>query len=547
MDNNEVIIESMVVSCLFQDMTLVSDYNITSDYFENPKCKFFFQLIEGLSKNYKEISEVTVSSFVSQTKELEKVYNDHDGWESIKRVKELAQVANIDKHIDDLCKQNLIRELESKGFNTKKKVKIEGIEVRPKDLFPEMTTQEVYEFYEMLLTNSSVNTSGSDMMVEDLYYTDEEIERIETGEDDTSISYDITMRWTDEDGNERYKRNFKNLNNITDGICYDNGIFLLAAASGGAKSTTAFQMALGMIESNEKVLFISNEQGSRYFKNLLVSYVAATVFGCYSITRRKVKHMDFNEHERDVFRKANKFIKEKYSDKLKFVSVLDFNIDRILKLVKKYRLSYNFQGCVIETFKSANAETSDVVNELVEGSRKLDKFAKKYQVRFIIPMQLRTSSNMKTSYLTASEISNSKQVVEVCNSVVLFRKILPDELDEKNTKLFLKPFRWIMDEETGEYKKKYLKVVDTKSDEFKDQLPRRRRRRRGDEEKDEQIQELNYGDFIDKNKTYRLGFVEKAREGSDNQKILLFELDGDHGDMHEVCWVDNVYTGQLSY
>ena len=104
-----------------------------------------------------------------------------------------------------------------------------------------------------------------------------------------------------------------------------------------------------------------------------------------------------------------------------------------------------------------------------------------------------------------------------------------------------------MDEETGEYKKKYLKVVDTKSDEFKDQLPRRRRRRRGNEEENEQIQELNYGDFIDKNKTYRLGFVEKAREGSDNQKILLFELDGDHGDMHEVCWVDNVYTGQLSY
>ena len=33
-------------------------------------------------------------------------------------------------------------------------------------------------------------------------HTDEEIERIETGEDDTSISYDITMRWTDEDGNE---------------------------------------------------------------------------------------------------------------------------------------------------------------------------------------------------------------------------------------------------------------------------------------------------------------------------------------------------------
>ena len=541
MDNNEVMIESMVVSCLFQDMTLVGDYNIDSTYFENPKTKFFFELIEGLSKSYKDLNEVTVSTFVSQTNELKRSYEKFNGWESIERVKELAELSNFDKHIDDLCKQNLIKELEEKGFNVKKKINIEGVEVKPKDIFPEMTCQEVYEFYEMLLTNSSVSTNGSDMIVEDLYYTDEEIENIESGEDSTSISYDVTMRWIDENGNERYKRNFKNLNNVTDGICYDNGIFLIGAASGVGKSSMSFLMALGMVESNEKVLFISNEQGSRYFKNFLISYVASTVFNCHSITRRKIKHMDFTTHEREIFRKANKFVKDKYSDRLKFLSVVDFNIDRILKLVKKYRLSYNFQGCVIETFKSSNAETSDIVNELVEGSRKLDRFAKKYQCRFIIPMQLRTSTNMKTSYLTSSEISNSKQVVEVCNSIILMRKILPDELDVSNKKLFLKPFRWVKDEENNEYKKKYLNVIDSKGDDSSDSQQRRRRRVPDGCNSDVMK------DSIDKNKTYRLVFVDKAREGSDDKKILLMEMNGNTGDMHEVCWVDNVYTGQLSY
>lgn len=541
MDNNEVMIESMVISCLFQDMTLVGDYNIDSTYFENPKTKFFFELIEGLAKSYKELNEVTVSTFVSQTNELKRSYEKFSGWESIERVRELAQLSNFDKHIDDLCKQNLIKELEEKGFNVKKKINIEGVEVRPKDIFPEMTCQEVYEFYEMLLTNSSVSTSGSDMIVEDLYYTDEEIENIESGEDSTSISYDVTMRWIDENGNERYKRNFKNLNNVTDGISYDNGIFLIGAASGVGKSSMSFLMALGMVESNEKVLFISNEQGSRYFKNFLISYVASTVFNCHSITRRKIKHMDFTTHEREIFRKANKFVKDKYSDRLKFLPVIDFNIDRILKLVKKYRLSYNFQGCVIETFKSSNAETSDIVNELVEGSRKLDKFAKKYQCRFIIPMQLRTSTNMKTSYLTSSEISNSKQVVEVCNSIILMRKILPDELDINNKKLFLKPFKWVKDEENNEYKKKYLNVIDSKGDDFSDNQQRRRRR------VPEGCDSDTMRDSIDKNKTYRLLFVDKAREGSDDKKILLMEMNGNNGEMKEVCWCDNVYTGQLSY
>lgn len=538
MENNEVMTESLVISCIFQDLTLIDEYPIDSSSFENPKCKFFFELVEGLSRGYKELNEVTVSSFVSQTSDLKMKYKKYDGWESVERVKKLAQISNFDKHIDDLFKQNLIKDLESKGFNIKKKIEIEkGVEVKPKDIFPQMTCQEVYEFYEMLLTNSSVSVGGNDMMVEDLYFTDDEIEKIESGEDDTSISYDITMRWTDENGEERYKKNFKNLNNVTDGIGYDNGIFLLASASGGGKSTTAFQMALGMVESNEKVLFISNEQGSRYFKNILVSYVASTVFNCHSMTRRKVKHLDFNDEEREAFRKANKYIKEKYSDRLKFVSVIDFNIDRILKLVKKWRLSFGFQGCVIETFKSENAETSDVVNELVEGSRKIDKFAKKYQVRMIIPMQLRTSTNMKTSYLTSSEISNSKQVVEVCGSIILFRKILPDELNPENKKLFLKPFRWVLDEVTGKYKKKYLEVKDSKAIDEDVVANRRSKIRRIEDNKD----------YIDINKTYRLAFVDKAREGSDDKKILLLELNGNTGDMHEVCWVDNVYTGQLSY
>lgn len=541
MESNEVMVESLVISCIFQDLSLIDEYPLESKYFDNPKCKFFYELAEGLSKGYKELNEVTLSTFVSQTRELRVNYEEFNGWDSIVKVKELAKISNFEKHIDDLYKQNLIKDLESKGFNASKTIEIEGQEIKPKDIFLEMTCQEVYEFYEMLLANSSISTSGNDMMVEDLFYTDDEIEKIENGEDDTSISYDITMRWTDENGNERYKRNFKNLNNVTDGIGYDNGIFLLASASGGGKSTTAFQMALAMVESNEKVLFISNEQGSRYFKNMLISYVASTVFNCHTITRRKVKHLDFNEQEREIFRKTNEYVKNKYSDRLKFISVIDFNIDRILKVVKKWRLTYGFQGCVIETFKSSNAEDNNTVGELVEGSRKIDKFAKKYQVRFIVPMQLRTSTNMKVSYLTAAEISGSKQVVETCGSIILFRKILQEELNPENKKLFLKPFKWVMDEVTGKYKKKYLEVKDSKSVEE----PVVRRRRRG-VETDNKIDKSN-DEYIDINKTYRLAFVEKAREGGDDKKILLLELNGNTGDMHEVCWVDNVYTGQLSY
>ena len=54
-------------------------------------------------------------------------------------------------------------------------------------------------------------------------------------------------------------------------------------------------------------------------------------------------------------------------------------------------------------------------------------------------------------------------------------------------------------------------------------------------------------EYIDISKTYRLAFVDKAREGSDDKKVLLLELNGNTGEVSEKCWVDNVYTGQLSY
>ena len=150
---------------------------------------------------------------------------------------------------------------------------------------------------------------------------------------------------------------------------------------------------------------------------------------------------------------------------------------------------------------------------------------------------------MKVSYLTSAEIAGSKQVTEVCGTIILFRKIIPDELNPES-KLFLKPFKWVMDEASGKYKKKYLKIKDSKSEE---QQPIERRRRRRIEDVSSETDSSLDDEYIDISKTYRLAFVDKAREGSDDKKVLLLELNGNTGEVSEKCWVDNVYTGQLSY
>ena len=63
--NNRGEIESLVISALFQDLSLIADVSLTDKDFIFPKTKFFFNLVKELSKKYKEIDEVTLGVYVS--------------------------------------------------------------------------------------------------------------------------------------------------------------------------------------------------------------------------------------------------------------------------------------------------------------------------------------------------------------------------------------------------------------------------------------------------------------------------------------------------
>ena len=77
-----------------------------------------------------------------------------------------------------------------------------------------------------------------------------------------------------DNGEDRYVQSFKMLNNELNGVCRKNGVMFIGASSGSGKTTVTLQMVLGLIEAGEKVLFISNEQTSKYF----ISYLPVTGF-----------------------------------------------------------------------------------------------------------------------------------------------------------------------------------------------------------------------------------------------------------------------------
>ena len=503
---NRTMIEGLLVGTMLKDLTLFADIKLKEDDFIKDKYKFFYGLGKSMSLGYSELDEVTIASFIESNEVLKDTYISYGGWDSVKKAIEIGNVNNIDKYYNDIQKSNLIVSLYEKGFSVCEEVEIEGNKIVPFELFSEMDANQVYEFYEMLLTDSAID-SVSNVDIEDLFLSDDDIDSFKTGKS-VGVQYDTIFRWEDENGKQRYIEGSKLLNTTTNGVTDSNGVFFVGAFSGTGKTTfTLMNLVMGLIESGSKCIIVSNEQQSKYYKLILVAYICQNVFKQYKMSRKKIEQWDLTDEEKEYVYKANDFLKARVNGRLKFVNMDTVDVDKVMKVAKKLCLAYGYDTLVYETMKPESTLSGNSVGEMVDVSRKLDLFGKKMKMKIIAPVQLATHSEGKVSYLTSSVLASSKQIKEVANVILLMRKVLPEELDKDN-RMYMKPYRLTKDF-TGKWSKQYL-------------------------------------EDLDPNKDYRLVFVDKNREGEDS-KVLLYEFNGRSGTFTEVGVTDNVYKGQLTY
>ena len=504
---NRSMIEGLLVGTMLKDLTLFADIKLKADDFIKDKYKFFYILGKSMSVGYTELDEVSIASFVETNSTLKDSYVGFGGWESVKKAIEIGNPNNIDKYYDDIQKSNLMVSLHEKGFSICDEIEIEGNKIVPFEVFNQMNTNQVYEFYEMLLTDSAVDTVGS-VDMEELFLKDDDIESFKSGKS-SGVPYDTIFRWETEEGKSRYVEGSKMLSSLTNGVTDSNGVFFVGAYSGTGKTTfTLVNLVMGLIESGAKCLIVSNEQQSKYYKLILISFVCQNVFRQFKISRKKIELWDLTEEEQEYVYKANKFLKDRIEGRLKFINMDTVDVEKVMKVAKKLCLAHGYEVLVYETMKPESTTANNVVGEMVEVSRKLDLFGRKMKMKIIAPVQLTTNSEGKTSYLTSSVLASSKQIKEVANVILLMRKVLPEELD-KDDKMYMKPYRLIRDFETGKWSRNYLNDLDPTKD-------------------------------------YRLVFIDKNSEG-EVSKVILYEFNGRSGTFTEIGMTDNVYKGQLSY
>ena len=141
--------ESLILSCIYQDLTLIADINLKPTDFSNPRTSFYYGLAENLVKNIKNLNELAVASYVSSNG-VGELYEKYGGYESLVNLQKIGNKSDFMSYVDDLKKHILVENLKKKrGFDIYKEVTYNGTKLVPADLLPISTA---YDFHNLNLS-----------------------------------------------------------------------------------------------------------------------------------------------------------------------------------------------------------------------------------------------------------------------------------------------------------------------------------------------------------------------------------------------------------
>ena len=483
--------EGNVISCFFKDMLLIDDTTFEQKDFITADGLFYFSMLNQLrNKGFYSLDEVTILSNLSQDA-IDK-YEDMGGWDSIQHQIDIINTQNFDTYIDILYRENILLHMHSDGFNLLREVDVNGKKIIPLKLFRKMTAEEVTDWYDARISSYGTGYSSKVLEEEEIDFDDEFIESCQEGEEN-GVPFDIAGY----DINGEEINCFPFLSRQIMGLL--EGTFtMMGGFSSVGKSSWWVTVLMSLLYYDRKILIISNEESVKKFKVKFMIWLLGKRNRYFKLTKKKMTSGDINAESRDQLTQVQKFWRENYKGRVKFISINDADMRVVKKKIRENVLRYGYDCVLYDTFKIQESDFEGTRQDLslVRDSRELDKIAKKYNIIMLASVQLAERLKGKL-FLDSSVLSNSKQIKEILENLFLMRTVYDEELDEKN-KFYCRPFR--------------LKKVNDKWIE-EEYTP-------------------------DRNAVYRALFVEKTRNGnnsSDTGVAYLLKFDGDHCIFREVA------------
>ena len=476
---------------MFKDMLLLDDLELKKEDFITNDGRFYFGLLTQLrKKGFYSLDEITILSNMND--EVIERYEACGGWESIQHQIDIINDKNFDTYIDILYRENIMLHMYDDGIDLLHTVDVNGKKVVLLKLFRKMDADSVQDWWDARIASYGTGYSSKILEEEEIDFDDEFIDNCEEGLEN-GVPFDIAGY----DVNGEEINCFPFLTRQTMGLL-EGTLTMLAGFSSAGKSTWFVTVIMALLFHGRKVLIISNEERVKKFKAKFMVWLLGKRNRYFKLSKSKFLSGDINEESRKQLADVQKFWRENYKGKLKFISIADADMSVVKKKIRENALRYGYDTVLYDTFKIQEKDFSGQRQDLalVRDSRELDKIGKKYNLIMLASVQLAEYMRGKL-FLDSSVLSNSKQIKEILEGLFLMRTVYDEELDEKS-KYFCHPFR--------------LKKVDDKwiEEEYKP----------------------------DRNAVWRILFVEKTRNGrnsSDTGIAYLLKYDGDHCIFREVA------------
>ena len=476
---------------MFKDMLLLDDLELKKEDFITNDGRFYFGLLTQLrKKSFYSLDEITILSNMND--EVIERYEACGGWEAIQHQIDIINEKNFDTYIDILYRENIMLHMYDDGIDLLHTVDVNGKKVVLLKLFRKMDADSVQDWWDARIASYGTGYSSKILEEEEIDFDDEFIDNCEEGLEN-GVPFDIAGY----DVNGEEINCFPFLTRQTMGLL-EGTLTMLAGFSSAGKSTWFVTVIMALLFHGRKVLIISNEERVKKFKAKFMVWLLGKRNRYFKLSKSKFLSGDINEESRKQLADVQKFWRENYKGKLKFISIADADMSVVKKKIRENALRYGYDTVLYDTFKIQEKDFSGQRQDLalVRDSRELDKIGKKYNLIMLASVQLAEYMRGKL-FLDSSVLSNSKQIKEILEGLFLMRTVYDEELDEKS-KYYCHPFR--------------LKKVDDKwiEEEYKP----------------------------DRNAVWRILFVEKTRNGrnsSDTGIAYLLKYDGDHCIFREVA------------
>ncbi len=471
------IAESNLIGVLYKSPDLFSEITINKDELSDSGL-FYYGLGEKLYENkYDTFDEVSIYSILDNNQGLKTTWDGYGGWNTIKEIMAGVSVKNYEGYMDTLSKYYLLRNLHNKGFDI-------SVDFNKFNL---MTTNQVYDFWEYQLNSITIDSVG-DVEFESLCFTDDEIRKLEAGEE-------LGLN---------YGKYCPILNNLTMGIPQSEMTLIAGYVNSGKSSWSFANIVMPIVEGGHKCLIISNEQKVKVFKMLLMIHILTNDLKYYGLTRKKLKSGKYTAEDKEMMEKAREVAVEKYDQKITFVKLFEYNSSMVKKIVKKMA-KRGVELVLYDTFKASDSSDKDgkAHEKLVSDSRDLFQIASKENLAFVATAQL-ALNQMGKRFLDLNTLAGARAISEVCSEVIQFRDIFTDEF--KGEKYDIKPYRNMKDKQTGKYTGVKEEVI------------------------------------LDTNKKYKLFFLSKTRN-DEAGKVVIYEVEGAWNKWREVGFGTVSQTG----